>query len=115
MKPPAPSRGDVWLVELDPTRGHEQAGRRPAAVISDDPLNHGPAELSIVVPITTRSRPVPFHVPIAPPQGGLTRPSFAKCEDVRSLSHGRFLRRLGALPCEVMDEIRDRLRVLMRL
>jgi len=46
-----PSRGDVWLIDLNPTRGHEQAGVRPALVLSEDTFNHGPAGLSVLLPI----------------------------------------------------------------
>ena len=115
MTSQTPSRCDVWLVDLDPTRGHEQAGRRPAVVVSEDNLNHGAAGLSIGVPMTTRRRPVPFHVVIPAGLGGLTQDSFAKCEEVRVLSHERFIRRLGSLPPGVMEDIEDKLRVLMHL
>jgi len=40
-----PRRGEVWLADLGPTRGHEQAGRRPVLIISDDIFNRGPADL----------------------------------------------------------------------
>src|SRR5438128_11466126 len=49
----APIRGEVWLIDLNPVRGHEQAGRRPALVVSDDLFNQGPAGLVIVLPITS--------------------------------------------------------------
>ncbi|WP_198471546.1 type II toxin-antitoxin system PemK/MazF family toxin [Acetomicrobium sp. S15 = DSM 107314] len=38
-----PSRGEIWLVDLNPLRGHEQAGRRPSLVISVNGFNYGPA------------------------------------------------------------------------
>jgi mRNA-degrading endonuclease toxin of MazEF toxin-antitoxin module len=46
----------VWLVELDPVEGHEQAGRRPALVLSVDAFNASPAELVTVLPITSKVR-----------------------------------------------------------
>jgi mRNA interferase MazF len=64
-------RGEVWLADLNPTRGHEQAGKRPVAVVSEDRLNNGPAGLVIVLPITSTIRPIPSHVVVAPPEGGL--------------------------------------------
>jgi mRNA-degrading endonuclease toxin of MazEF toxin-antitoxin module len=48
--PVRPTYGEIWLVDLNPTQGHEQAGIRPAVVISTDLLNHGPADLVIVAP-----------------------------------------------------------------
>src|SRR4051794_27480008 len=55
--PPAPARGEVWLADLSPTRGHEQAGRRPVLVISEDVYNLGPADL-VVLPLTSTVRSI---------------------------------------------------------
>ena len=85
-----PFRGDIWTVDLDPTRGHEQAGRRPALVISVDLFNQGPADLVVVLPITSKAKGVPLHVGITPPEGGVRMPSYIKCEDIRSVSKQRF-------------------------
>jgi mRNA interferase MazF len=105
MKLPRPSRGDVWLVNLDPTRGHEQAGTRPALVVSVDELNHGPAGLAIVVPLTTKQKGIATHVRISPSEGGLKRVSFAKCEDLRSVSTERLVRKTGAVTRDVMAAV----------
>ena len=113
MIAPKPSRGDVWIVDLDPVRGHEQAGRRPALVISDDGLNHGPAGLVIVLPITSRAKGIASHVPVAPPEGGLTQPSFIKCEDIRSVATERLARRLGTVTPRTLAEVDRRLRPLL--
>jgi mRNA interferase MazF len=110
-----PRRGDVWLVDLNPTRGHEQAGRRPALVASVDLFNRGPAGLVVVVPITSRERHIPFHVPILPPEGGLKMPSWIKCEDVRSVSRERLVEYLGRVNVASLAEIEDRLRILLGL
>ena len=67
-----PSRGDVWLVDLNPIRGREQAGSRPALIVSVDPFNQGAAELVIACPITSRSKDIPTHVQVNPPEAGLT-------------------------------------------
>ena len=48
-----PSRGEIWFLNLDPTRDHEQAGSRPALVISVDTFNHGPADLVVILPVTS--------------------------------------------------------------
>jgi mRNA interferase MazF len=110
-----PSRGDVWLVSLDPTKGREQAGSRPALIISVDIFNHGPAELAIVIPITSKSKGIPLHVQIDPPEGGLRQLSFAKCEDIRSVSTGRLLERWGRVSDDTLDLVEDRLRILLNL
>lgn len=110
-----PGRGEVWLTDLNPTRGHEQAGRRPVLVVSDDLFNRGPAGLVIVLPMTSTLRGVPSHVPIDPPEGGLERRSAALCEAVRSVSVERLVVRWGAVERQTMAEVEDRLRILLRL
>lgn len=59
-----PSRGEVWFVNLDLTIGHEEAKTRPCLIISHDIFNHGPAHLHVVLPITSKDKKHPFHVPI---------------------------------------------------
>ena len=86
MSLPRPSRGEIWFLNLDPTQGREQAGSRPALVISVDAFNQGPADLVVVLPVTSVAKGIPFHVPVSPPEGGVRQPSFIKCEDVRSIS-----------------------------
>lgn len=110
-----PSRGEVWLVNLDPVRGHEQAGTRPALVVSVDRFNHGAAGLVVVLPITSRAKGVPLHVAVSPPEGGLTSLSFVKCEDIRSVSTDRLVRRLGSVEPSTIATVDDRLRILMDL
>jgi mRNA interferase MazF len=110
-----PSRGEVWQVDLDPTRGHDQAGVRPAAIVSVDRFNHGPAGLVVVVPITRTDRRNPFRVEVLPPEGGLTDRSFVKCEDVRSIAFERLRRKRGDLDPTTMGVIEDRLRILLDL
>jgi mRNA interferase MazF len=112
---PDPSRGDVWLVDVNPTRGHEQAGTRPGLVVSVDPFNHGPAGLVVLLPITSKAKGIPFHVEIRPPEGGLKTISFVKCEDVRSVSKERLTKRLGAVGPTSIEQIEDRLRILLGL
>ncbi len=108
-------RGDVWETDFDPTRGREQAGRRPAVIASVDLLNRGPSGLVFVLPVTTRDRGVPFHVPVRPPEGGLTVPSVILCDQLRVFAIERLLRRRGSLAPETMAEIEDRLRILLDL
>jgi mRNA interferase MazF len=110
-----PSRGEVWVVSLDPTKGREQAGKRPALVLSVDPFNHGPADLIVVLPITSKAKGIPFHVNVKPPEGGLKQESFIKCEDVRSISKERLSQRLGAVTTKTMKLVEDRVRILLGL
>jgi mRNA interferase MazF len=115
MRSRQPSRGEVWLVDLNPTRGHEQAGIRPGLVVSADAFNHGPAGLVVLLPLTTRARGIPLHVSVEPPEGGVREPSFVKCEDVRSVSKERLSERWGFVSRQTMTLVEDRLRILLSL
>lgn len=107
------SRGDVWYVNLDPVQGHEQGGRRPALVISDDKLNHGPAGLVVVIPITTTDKRIPSHFRVEPPEGGLTSTSFIKCEDIRSISTARLANRAGRVSQATMTQVEELVLILL--
>ncbi len=110
-----PARGDVWLLNLDPTTGREQSGTRPALVVSADGFNSGLAGLVIVCPITIRHKNIRSHVEVEPPEAGLTLRSFVKCEDVRSVSKERLIRYLGSVAGVTLSEVEDKLRMLMAL
>ena len=90
----APRRGEVWLVDLDPIRGHEQAGTRPALVLSVDLFNAA-SGLVAVLPITSKPRAVRTRVEMTPPDGGLKKVSYVVGEQVRTISTHRLAKRLG--------------------
>ncbi len=110
-----PLRGEIWLVTLDPTIGREQAGTRPALVISDDLFNQSHAELVVVLPITSKNKGIRSHVEIVPPEGGLNVTSYVKCEDVRSISIQRLGRKLGKVATKTMNEVENRLRFILSI
>jgi mRNA interferase MazF len=84
-------------------------------VVSVDGFNTSPAELVIVLPITSKSKGVRSHVAVTPPEGGLTAKSFIKCEDVRSIAKQRFFRRRGSVSPQTMADVEYRMRILMGL
>lgn len=112
---PEPSRGEIWLVDLNPVRAHEQTGRRPGFVASVDTFNHGPAGLVVIIPITTKAKGIPFHVEVSPPEGGLEHTSYIKCEDVRSIAKGRLVKQFGKIDEITLAKVEDRLRILLGL
>jgi mRNA interferase MazF len=112
---PAPARGEVWLADLDPGFGHEQAGRRPVLIVSVDPFNTGLSGLTVVVPVTSRLRNIPLHVTIRPPEGGVRVPSSILCDAVRSIDRRRLIDHWGAVTPATMAAVEDRLRRLMGL
>ncbi len=87
----APARGEIWWVSLDPVRGREQAGRRPALVVSISTFNRGPRGLIWVLPLTRTVRRYPFHVEVLPNESGMSDRSYIMCEQIRSISTTRLL------------------------
>ncbi len=112
---PKPRRGEIWRVDLDPTRGHEQSGTRPFLVVSDDQFNASAVQMCIGLPLTSRDKRIPTHVAVAPPEGGLSVASWIKCEDVRAVSTLRLSARTGAVSDETMEAVEFRLRILLKL
>jgi mRNA interferase MazF len=111
-----PSRGEIWSADLDPTRGREQAGKRPVLVVSTDRFNDGPAELVVVLPITSKAKGIPWHVALAAGRGtGLRTDSFAMVEAIRCVSRERLSKRLGDTADTAMGEVEQRLRILLEL
>jgi mRNA interferase MazF len=110
-----PQRGEVWVVDFGESLGHEQAGFRPAVVVSADRLNESPAGVLMVVPGTTARRDLPSHIEIEPGDSGLDQVTYAKCEDLKSISEKRLISRLGRVGPDVMFEIGRVLRFLLDL
>jgi mRNA interferase MazF len=107
-------QGEVWFIDLDPTRGREQVGRRPALVVSVDQLGTGPSELAIVVPLTRTERPNPLYVAIEPPEGGVRDASYAMPEMVRAVSRERLVERWGVVRDATLEQVLKRVRLLVR-
>ena len=87
-----PSRGEVFLVELDPTRGSEIRKTRPCLVISPDELNHH-LSTTIVAPMTTGKHPYPYRVPCR--FGG--KHGYVVLDQIRTVDHERLRKRLGSV------------------
>ena len=112
---PEPQRGDVWLADLNPARGHEQAGERPVLIFSVDEFNSGPADLIVVLPITSTIRPIPLHVIVSQPEGGLKVKSRILTDGIRSISKERLKERWGQVSPETMAAVETRVRTLLGL
>jgi mRNA interferase MazF len=110
-----PRRGEIWLADLRSTRGREQTGRRPVLVLSVDFFNAGPADLVVVLPLTSTLRDIPLHVKVRKGDGGTRSDSAILCEAIRSVSKERLISRWGVLSREVMAEVEDHLRILLDL
>jgi len=101
------SRGDIVLVELDPTRGSEQRGTRPCLVVQNDVGNEN-APTTIVVPFTTSfdDDRYPFEVLVTADETNLREDSVAVCSQIRTVSiEHRIQTVIGAVPDERMSEV----------
>jgi mRNA interferase MazF len=101
-----PKRGEVYLVNFDPTIGAEIQKTRPALIVQNDIANrHSP--ITIVAAITSQfGEPLyPTEVLIQPPEGGLTIASVALLNQVRSIDKRRLIRRIGVLAPATMERI----------
>ena len=107
-----PRKDEVWIVDFGDPIGREQAGRRPAVIVSVNSLNESQAGVVIVVPITLSRRNLPSHVELEP-GSGLTEVSYAKCEDVKSVSEHRLITRMGSIAEEASFQINRILGILL--
>ena len=101
-------RGDVWLANLNPTRGSEQAGIRPVLVFQNNVINEFTTTL-LTIPLTTNLRRavLPSCVKIEKGEGGLESDSVALCHQMRALDKKRLQRRLGTVSHYIIEEIEN--------
>ena len=105
-----PERGDAVWITLDPQAGHEQAGRRPALVLSPSAYN-GRVGLALFCPITNQVKGYPFEVLIP---DGCPVTGVVGADQVKSLDwRARQVARIGEVPEEVVAEVLQRLQVLL--
>jgi mRNA-degrading endonuclease toxin of MazEF toxin-antitoxin module len=106
-------RGDIYLVSLDPTAGHEQMGTRPVLIVSPDPFNAF-TRVPIVVPITSGgafARNAGFTVSLA--GAGTRTTGVVRCDQPRPIDlAARRARRLERVPEQILDDVLARLATL---
>lgn len=104
-------RGDIVIVELDPTEGSEQRGTRPCLVVQNDVGNEN-APTTIVVPFTTSrgDELYPFEVLISAAESPLREDSVALCSQIRTVSiEHRLKNGIGSVPVSRMEEVDEAL------
>jgi mRNA-degrading endonuclease toxin of MazEF toxin-antitoxin module len=103
-------RGEIWLVGLDPTEGHEKKGRRPVLIVSPEPFNRV-TRVPVVVPITRGgnfARTAGFAVPLT--GAGTKTHGIVRCDQPRALDLGaRKATKLEKVPDSIVDEVLARL------
>jgi mRNA interferase MazF len=108
-------RGEIWLINLDPTVGAEIRKSRPAVILSSDLM--GALPLRVIIPLTDwkdRYASAPWMLKIDPDaHNGLSKPSSADCFQIRSVSETRFVHKLGELPERILDQLVQRVSLVL--
>lgn len=109
---PSPGRGEIVRVRLDPAVGSEQAGERPALVISPDLINErSPVVLIAAITSQKTERVFPFEALVEPPDGGLARRSKVMLMHLRSVDKERLVGRYGRICEQTMQRVEEALKV----
>jgi mRNA interferase MazF len=107
-----PDAGDLIWLDFTPQAGREQAGRRPAVVLSPRSYNEK-TSLAVVCPVTSRAKGYPFEVPVPPGLriGGVILSDHLKNLDWRQ----RQAQKAGKIPRSVLEQVRDRIAALLQI
>ena len=109
-------RGSVVLVQLDPTRGHEQRGTRPCVVVSDQDVTADQRfPLLAVVPISSKAGEGALYPELRPGRSGLRRASFALVDQIRSIDKRRVTEAFSRLTAEELAAIDEGLVLFLGL
>jgi mRNA interferase MazF len=112
----APRRGEIYLVNFDPTVGHEIRKTRPALIIQNDVSNQY-SPITIVSAITSQFNraPYPREVVVQPGKSGLDHPSAAILNQIRSVDRKRLVKRIGVVDSATMRKIDDAVTISLGL
>lgn len=105
-----PRRGEIWMINWNPARGSEQAGRRPALVIQND-IGNEKASTTIVAAISGSVKIFPMNVKVEPPEGGLDIVSIVKTSQILTVDQKRLEKRLGQLSREKIEEVNQAIKL----
>ncbi len=109
-------RGDIFWVNLNPTRGSEQAGRRPVLVIQND-IGNEVAPTTIIAPLTTKSFTKPYPTNVHLPKGvaGLTADSTILLSQIRTLDKQRLEDKIGHLSAPYIEKVNSAIKLSLGL
>jgi len=96
-------RGDIWIADLNPIRGSEQAGKRPVLIFQNDNISQFTTTV-LAIPLTTNLRRalLPSCVQISKGDGGLVSDSVALCHQLRTLDKTRLQQKIGSIPQQTL-------------
>lgn len=109
-------RGDIWLVNLDPTIGHEIRKTRPAIIVQND-IGNEYSPTTIVAPLTTKGleKTYPIQVTLDEKNSNLKRPAKALLDQVRAIDKRRLIKKQGSVSKTAMSKVDEALRISLGL
>ena len=113
---PEVKRGDIWLVNLDPTIGHEIKKSRPAVIIQND-LGNKYSPITIIAPVTSQNleKIYPIEVFLAERNSGLKKDSKVLLNQIRAVDKRRIIKKLGKVDKEIIDKINNAIKISLGL
>jgi mRNA interferase MazF len=110
------SRGDIYLADLNPSRGSEQAGIRPVVVVQRESIDRF-TETVVIVPLTSNLRrlKIPGTFTIPAEEGGLTQASVALCYQIAVIDRQRLIQQLGKLSSLYVRQLDEALIYTLKL
>jgi len=110
------TKGSIWLVNLDPVVGREQAKKRPCLIVSTNTFNDSKYDLVCVLPITSKFRDLWWFVELQTAESGLPIISYVICNQVRTVSVERLLGKpFGIVSDKSLNQVTQRLKILLDL
>ncbi|MDP2913538.1 MAG: type II toxin-antitoxin system PemK/MazF family toxin [Candidatus Omnitrophota bacterium] len=109
-------RGEIFYVDLNPTKGREQAGRRPVLVIQND-IGNEKAPTIIIAPFTTKkfSKEYPTNVYIKKGTANLKNDSVVLLSQIRTIDKNRLEHKIGSLPRDFMGKVDEAIKISLGL
>lgn len=108
------ARGEIWWIALDPVVGREQAGKRPALILSADAFQRMQDHLVVIAPMTRRYT---LHIATTPEDTGLPSPGAIMCDHIRTISTRRLLDSIptGRVSSQTMRGVDDLVSILLNV
>ncbi|MEK6932795.1 MAG: type II toxin-antitoxin system PemK/MazF family toxin [Nanoarchaeota archaeon] len=109
-------RGEIWLVNLDPTVGHEIRKSRPALIIQND-IGNKHSQITIIAPITSQSleKIYPIEVLLPKKYSGLDKDSKVLFNQIRAIDKERLIKRLGKINQEIIEKVDESIKISLGL
>jgi mRNA interferase MazF len=104
-----PKRSEIWLVSLDPVKGHETGKTRPALIISNNISNQYSSTVTVIPLTSSMGKNYPFEALVTKKQSGLLTHAKAKCNQIKTVDKTRLIKNTGQVLPETIKEVEEAL------